>query len=246
VDAYYNYIYVDVRKPGRYEYPALPFSLLFEPILVGKGKKNRYKNVRQRSTFFRRVLARIIAKTGVDPLSCVFRFNQHSSEPLALAVERDCIKLIGRRDLAAGPLLNFTDGGLGTSGRPLSDTHKKQISNANRHPKSQATKDRIRATLLKRGRNPWSEEAKRRYRSTRKNGPDHACWGRTYSPKHRDSIAKAHSIVWWLITLPSGEQVRIQNLHRFCGAHGLRSTRMYEISKGLRQTHHGYTCTRLY
>lgn len=244
-DVYYNYIYVDPRKPGRYQYPTLSFSLLFEPILVGKGKKNRYKNITQRSTFFRRKMARIISITGVDPITCVFRFNQYAPEVAALAAETKYIKAIGRYDRHRGPLLNFTDGGTGTSGRPISEAHKRRLSEVNRHPKSEKTKDRIRNTLLVRGANPWSEEAKLRYRLTRKRGPENACWGRTMSSEVRDVLSKAHSILWWLITLPSGEQLRIQNLHHFCNEHGLRSSRMYEISKGLRRTHHGYTCSRI-
>jgi hypothetical protein len=36
---FYNYIYLDPRKPGRYTFKNLNFSLLFEPFYVGKGKK---------------------------------------------------------------------------------------------------------------------------------------------------------------------------------------------------------------
>ena len=38
---FYNYVYLDPRKPGKYTYSTMSF--LFEPIYVGKGTKNRYK-----------------------------------------------------------------------------------------------------------------------------------------------------------------------------------------------------------
>ena len=33
---FYNYIYLDPRKPGKYSYNNLPFSLLYKPYYVGK------------------------------------------------------------------------------------------------------------------------------------------------------------------------------------------------------------------
>jgi hypothetical protein len=35
----YVYVYLDPRKPGRYEYDSICF--LYQPIYVGKGTKNR-------------------------------------------------------------------------------------------------------------------------------------------------------------------------------------------------------------
>jgi len=42
MDIYYNYIYLDPRKPGKYNYNHMCY--LYEPIYVGKGKNNRYKS----------------------------------------------------------------------------------------------------------------------------------------------------------------------------------------------------------
>jgi len=39
---YYNYIYLDPFKPGKFEYRYLNFCLLYEPFYVGKGTKDRY------------------------------------------------------------------------------------------------------------------------------------------------------------------------------------------------------------
>lgn len=40
MDIFYNYIYLDTRKPGKYEYETI--CCLYEPIYIGKGHKNRY------------------------------------------------------------------------------------------------------------------------------------------------------------------------------------------------------------
>lgn len=40
MDIYYNYIYLDPRKKGKYAYETICF--LYEPIYVGKGKGDRY------------------------------------------------------------------------------------------------------------------------------------------------------------------------------------------------------------
>ena len=36
---YYNYVYLDPRKPGKFEFESICF--LFEPLYVGKGKDDR-------------------------------------------------------------------------------------------------------------------------------------------------------------------------------------------------------------
>ena len=40
MDIYYNYVYLDPRKPGRYIYDDINVSFLYEPYYVGKGKIN--------------------------------------------------------------------------------------------------------------------------------------------------------------------------------------------------------------
>lgn len=41
-ELYCNYIYLDPRKPGKYQYENLDFCLLYEPFYVGKDKDKRY------------------------------------------------------------------------------------------------------------------------------------------------------------------------------------------------------------
>ena len=39
---HYTYIYLDPRKPGKFSYPNLKMSFLYEPFYVGKGNFNSF------------------------------------------------------------------------------------------------------------------------------------------------------------------------------------------------------------
>lgn len=111
-EKFYNYIYLDPRKPGKYSYDGLSFSLLYEPFYVGKGtgsrkfahlnikalSKNSYKNNKiKKISNMREFILQINSNLG----------NQEVKE-----IEMFLILKIGRYDLG-GPLTNKTDGGDG-------------------------------------------------------------------------------------------------------------------------------------
>lgn len=51
---------------------------------------------------------------------------------------------------------------------------------------------------------------------------------------------------FWLIKLPTGEKLKIQNLKEYCRKIGLRYDSMCRISKGKRKTHRGgYSCVKI-
>lgn len=51
---------------------------------------------------------------------------------------------------------------------------------------------------------------------------------------------------FWLIRLPTGEEIKIQNLKEYCRGNGLTYGAMLRISKGKRKTHRGgYSCKKL-
>ena len=122
---FYNYIYLDPRKPGKFCYPELNFSLLYEPFYVGKGCKSKGTVTRKYHHMQKSSLKRHNAKTnkiklllkqGYDLRKYVFQINKELTEKEAFIIEIFLIKQIGRLNLKTGPLANFTDGGEGNSG----------------------------------------------------------------------------------------------------------------------------------
>lgn len=91
-----------------------------EPFYIGKGKDNRAVSKGGRSEYWKR----ITNKYGFD----VIILEENLSEQEAFNKEVYWINRIGRKDLGNGPLINFTDGGDGASGRILTDEHKRKIS----------------------------------------------------------------------------------------------------------------------
>jgi len=117
------YTYAYLRKDGT-------------PYYIGKGKF-RVK---------RRDQERIHSKNKRIELPSRNRriiLKTFEEEAAAFKHEVYLIAVFGRKDLGTGILRNLTDGGEGASGRVLTETHKKRISNTNKGKKrsSQFRKD---------------------------------------------------------------------------------------------------------
>jgi len=124
MDKYYVYIYLDPRKPRVYQYGSYEFKC--EPFYIGKGSRNRWKDNR-RNKYFKNKLNKI-KKSGLEPI--IIKFRENLDEKNSFILELELINLIGRKDLRRGPLINFTDGGEGVSGRIcLEETRKLLIEN---------------------------------------------------------------------------------------------------------------------
>ena len=147
----YNYVYVDPRRPGKFDYDGLDVSFLFEPFYVGKGTANRWKHHTLYVDSFpnskKRAKIKKIIKEKYDPLSYVVILNRNSSK-LALEYEKFMILHIGRI-CDNGPLLNITEGGDG------GDT----ISN---HPNRDDIIKRIKCTTALRDKQSWKVAAEKR------------------------------------------------------------------------------------
>ena len=152
---YFNYIYLDPRKPGVYTYKDVPFIFKYEPFYVGKAaSKKRMKshlstslNIKYASGKFKCSLIKAIKNAGLTPI--YYAINKNISEFEALENEKFLILKIGRRDLNRGPLTNLKDSDKGKSnmlvstktrelkrqknlGKTLSEEHKKKIGLSNK------------------------------------------------------------------------------------------------------------------
>lgn len=133
---FYNYVYLDPRKPGDYNYGDIHFD--FEPFYIGKGCSNRmFQHLYEKEeTTYNPHKVRIInkiKKAGLEPV--ILKIYEKIDERTSLENEIILIKLIGRYNLKTGSLSNLTDGGEGESGRICSEETKEKLSKANKGQK---------------------------------------------------------------------------------------------------------------
>lgn len=110
---FYNYVYLDPRKPGEYVYEDLKFD--FEPFYVGKGKEFRYlEHLKSDSrNLFRTNKIKKIVSLGYDMKQFIVLLNEGVTEQEAFEHEITLIQKIGRIISDEGPLTNFSPGGYG-------------------------------------------------------------------------------------------------------------------------------------
>lgn len=136
---YYVYAYISKRTN--------------KPYYIGKGKDNRAYGKHHKGISVPKDKNRIVfLETNLTELG-------------AFALERRYIKWYGKRLDKTGCLLNITDGGEGSSGRPMLESTKEKLLKANLGRK-------------------LSDETKEKMSQTRK--------GRTLSEEHKNKIADAH------------------------------------------------------
>ena len=121
------------------------------PFYVGKGKGNRWLQHEWRTKrHYNRRMAQIIERAKNSGLEIPkVKVRQHLTELEAFAIETAFIRAIGRG--RNGPLVNFTDGGEGATGRPISDKFRAAISQLHTGRKlTDEHKAKLRSAALKR------------------------------------------------------------------------------------------------
>jgi len=121
---FYVYIYLNPRKSGNYKYGSYEFE--YEPFYVGKGCGNRLKMLEGRNKYFLNKINKIL-NCNLKPI--IIKIKDNLTEKQSFILESELINIIGRNDLSFGPLINFTNGGEGSSGYKHTYKTKRQMSN---------------------------------------------------------------------------------------------------------------------
>lgn len=153
---YYIYLYLDPRKNGNFVYSEYIFE--YEPIYVGKGVGNRYKEHLRNSRLnlptgnkIKQGKLKKILSEGLKPI--IVKLHENLSEENSLKLEKDIIFKIGRIINKTGPLTNLTEGGDGVSGRLITEEFKleqskRMIKYYENNPISNEVSKKISSALL--------------------------------------------------------------------------------------------------
>lgn len=126
-------------------YVYIYFDLNGHPLYVGKGRRGRWKkHLRDRTN--RRLSIALKKSKGALPVVIV---RSGLANIQACETEQVFIKAIGRLDKGEGPLVNETDGGIGTFGRKFTPEAREKIRQARLGSKmSAAQRQKCRERML--------------------------------------------------------------------------------------------------
>jgi hypothetical protein len=93
------------------------------PFYIGKGCGLRSSICKNRNNHWKNIVEKHVYDTII--------LQENLNETDAFYLEKYWIKRIGRNDLNLGPLVNFTDGGEGSSGRSMNENTRKILKNVN-------------------------------------------------------------------------------------------------------------------
>lgn len=167
-------------------------------------------------------------------------------EDFAFMLEMNYIACYGRKDLGGGPLANMTDGGDGgTSGAIQSkETRRKKSLALMGKPRTEETKLKISQALMGNknclGHYP-SKESKEKMSLAQMGNKK--CLGHIHSEESKRKMTHQKSKLWKVFT-PSGEELIIRGLARFCRERKLGRRSLCRAAKNM-TSYKGYTITKL-
>lgn len=113
---YYNYIYLNPFKKGKFSYDFLPICFLYEPFYVGKGTGNRYlnhfeecKKKKSKKCLYINTLLKNFSREELE--TYIVKCCYTTSEIKAFNKERIFINQIGYQKDNSGCLTNLKDKG---------------------------------------------------------------------------------------------------------------------------------------
>ena len=234
---FYVYALLDPRKPGNYQYDKYHFD--YEPFYIGKGTKNRAQThlskyeIKKGFNPYKNSKITNIRKENLEPKILIIKDKMNENQ--SFQMEKHAIKHIGRKE-SKGPLTNLYDGGYGSS-------------------KSQETRNKISATkkmMYKTGQLIHPMLGKKLSAETIKKIKDYnKLHPRKWTKKQKAKLKiirckiKPNNTTNWKIISPKGEEYTAWGLGEFCRNHDLCQCHMFEVSKGTRKHHKGWTCQKI-
>lgn len=250
---FYVYVYLDPRKPGKYTYNEYTFD--FEPFYIGKGKGNRFNNhlikyklrTNKNKMFVNKILK--IQSSQMQPI--IIKVQENLNEQTSFQLEKSLIISIGRKDKNLGTLTNMTDGGEGSSGYIMTDKQKEKcrqtaIKYSDKHSKrmkeNNPTNDplvREKISQIKQIQNKGSGNP-----MFGKLGKDNPNFGKP-NPNAIDAMTKSKIKYKCTLLSPSNETIEVTNLNEFFQRIGINSSKIYQVIKGKRKSHKGWTVLKV-
>lgn len=213
---YYNYIYLDPRKSGRYTYEGLNFSLLFEPFYVGKGSGNRSEfhvkyAVKYNKSLPKNQKIRKLLKYNIHPFIIIV--NQINDENLSLEHERNIIQKIGIDNLT-----NIQPGGSKSdsfSNHPNKETYRYNISEGTKRG-LQSMSNEARMNMINNRNSVISKpEIKQKQRENTKKGMQNMS-EQSKEQMKQNMKGNNNNKKKWILSNTLGDTFVIEDLKKFC------------------------------
>jgi hypothetical protein len=151
-----------------------------------------------------------IRQEGFEPI--VEKVHDNVSNNVAIALEKELIAKYGRITNNTGTLCNFTEGGEGTDGYKHRQETRKLFSDMRRGKKQTSAQYHANCNRV------VTDEHRLKISAANK--------GHNWHSEYQFQILKSneYGAKKFKIILPSGENIEIKNLSRFCKEHGLDRT----------------------